>query len=378
MTLPRSVKEMSKLDFLPKHCESENFRGFSFIGDSFPIPQRNKSEVEHYWNNVEEDGQSLSECASSVFDEDMNEVPPPEPEPAKKKRPPRKKKKKKQQTVPLETTNEGNEKGDAASQTKEQQSSNGKSDVAVTLSITNDAADTLDAQKPETPNEKSNGAISLPNKNDEADTLDAQESANDIVTKEVIKPPEINNSTVANKPHPPQSRLDIALSPKLATTANKSLNPTAKSWEIPKKYAPSSCSKVTPPAQAYPAPPVYAPKPGSWAALAVNAKSDQTRGTVTVSQQVQRPAPAPLAKKKMLQKEHQASPKKPSSDWRTHVVSPRQKKLATNMDTKLAQPPPLASGQSAWPSLGDFPPPPRAKTVPKQQTKPVGAWGRAV
>ena len=40
MTLPRSVKEMSKLDFLPRHCNSENFRGFSFIGEDFPLPER--------------------------------------------------------------------------------------------------------------------------------------------------------------------------------------------------------------------------------------------------------------------------------------------------------------------------------------------------
>lgn len=43
MNLPRSVKEMSGLDFLPKHCESENFRGFSFIGDSFALPERSVS-----------------------------------------------------------------------------------------------------------------------------------------------------------------------------------------------------------------------------------------------------------------------------------------------------------------------------------------------
>lgn len=372
MTLPRSVKEMSKLDFLPKHCESENFRGFSFIGDSFPIPQRNKSEVEHYWNNVEEDGQSLSECASSVFDEDLNEQPAPEPEPPKKKRPPRKKKKKKQQTVPLETTNEGNEKCDAPSQTKDQQSSNEKPAVAVTLSVTNDAADTLDALKPETTNEKSNDAVTIANTNEES-----LKPSNNTVTKKVDKSPESNNSTIANKQNPPQSRLDTALSPTLATPANKTLNPTAKSWEIPKKYAPSTSSKVIPPAQTYPTPPAYAPKPGSWAALAVNAKPSQTRGTIAISHQVQRPAPH--TKTNVQVNEHRASTNKPSSDWRTHVVSPRQKKSATTMDTKkLAPPPPLASGQSAWPSLGDFPPPPGAKTVPKQQAKPVGAWGKAV
>ena len=41
MALPRSVKELSKLDFLPRHCESEHFRGFSFIGEDFPLPERN-------------------------------------------------------------------------------------------------------------------------------------------------------------------------------------------------------------------------------------------------------------------------------------------------------------------------------------------------
>ena len=43
MALPRSVKELSKLDFLPRHCESDKFRGFSFIGDGFPLPERSVS-----------------------------------------------------------------------------------------------------------------------------------------------------------------------------------------------------------------------------------------------------------------------------------------------------------------------------------------------
>lgn len=43
MALPRSVKELSKLDFLPRHCRSDKFRGFSFIGNSFPLPDRSVS-----------------------------------------------------------------------------------------------------------------------------------------------------------------------------------------------------------------------------------------------------------------------------------------------------------------------------------------------
>jgi hypothetical protein len=51
MALPRSVKELSKLDFLPRHCESDKFRGFSFIGDGFPLPERSVSFY-FLWYNV--------------------------------------------------------------------------------------------------------------------------------------------------------------------------------------------------------------------------------------------------------------------------------------------------------------------------------------
>ena len=346
MTLPRSVKEMSKLDFLPRHCESENFRGFSFIGDKFPIIERNKSEEEHYWNNVDDDGQSLSECASSVFDDDMNEVPPPEPEPAKKKRPPRKKKKK-QQTIPLETTNEGNEKSETASQT------------GTELSI-----------------EKPGGVdASLVNKPSSPDTSDAHKSAA-ITRKEVIQPLDSNKSTTAAEPKPPQARLEATASPKLAnnSTALKSLNPAAKSWQVVPKTPAPSLLPVAPPVQSSSTTPVYTPKPGTWASLAVKSKPNQTHKIVTVSQQAAR-APATAMNRNI---EHPASPKKTPTDWRSHVASPRQQKMSTNMNTNLAPPPPLAPGQSAWPSLGDFPPPPGANAAPKQQTKPVGAWGKAV
>eukprot|EP00577_Skeletonema_sp_RCC1716_P008507 CAMPEP_0113424144 /NCGR_PEP_ID=MMETSP0013_2-20120614/29426_1 /TAXON_ID=2843 ORGANISM="Skeletonema costatum, Strain 1716" /NCGR_SAMPLE_ID=MMETSP0013_2 /ASSEMBLY_ACC=CAM_ASM_000158 /LENGTH=740 /DNA_ID=CAMNT_0000312113 /DNA_START=110 /DNA_END=2332 /DNA_ORIENTATION=+ /assembly_acc=CAM_ASM_000158 len=346
MTLPRSVKEMSKLDFLPRHCESENFRGFSFIGESFPIIERNKSEEEHYWNNVDDDGQSLSECASSVFDDDMNEVSPPEPEPAKKKRPPRKKKKK-QQTIPLETTKEGNEKSETASQT------------GTELSI----------EKP--------GVVdaSLVNKPSSPDTSDAHKSVA-ITRKEVIQPLDSNKSTTASEPKPPQARLDATASPKLAnnSTALKSLNPAAKSWQVVPKTPSPSLLPVAPSVQSSSTTPVYTPKPGTWASLAVKSKPNQTHKTVIVSQQAAR-APATAMNRNI---EHPASPKKPPTDWRSHVVSPRQQKMSANMNTKLVPPPPLAPGQSAWPSLGDFPPPPGANAAPKQQTKPVGAWGKAV
>jgi p70 ribosomal S6 kinase len=91
MPLPRSVHEMSMETFNPRRVASEAFRGFSFVHDDFALPDRRNSESDHYWNNLDNDGESDSEIASSKCEGE--EEKPVEPE--KKKRPPRKKKKKK-------------------------------------------------------------------------------------------------------------------------------------------------------------------------------------------------------------------------------------------------------------------------------------------
>jgi len=66
MALPRSVKEMSEDDFQPRRCKSDAFRGFSFVHSDFNLPDRTEEHQSNYWNNVEEDGESLSEAASSM------------------------------------------------------------------------------------------------------------------------------------------------------------------------------------------------------------------------------------------------------------------------------------------------------------------------
>lgn len=43
MTIPRSMKEMTKEDFKPNRCASDTFRGFSFIMDDFDLPERQVS-----------------------------------------------------------------------------------------------------------------------------------------------------------------------------------------------------------------------------------------------------------------------------------------------------------------------------------------------
>jgi hypothetical protein len=108
MSIPRSVKIMAEDEkFLPKQCQSEAFKGFSFIQSDFVLPDRTDEQHDHYWNNFEADGESLSECASSIGgDDDRNLIQPVHiptlestPEVSeKKKRPPRKRKNKVQAT----------------------------------------------------------------------------------------------------------------------------------------------------------------------------------------------------------------------------------------------------------------------------------------
>jgi hypothetical protein len=63
MALPRSVKEMSKLDFLPRHCKSDHFKGFSFIGDHFALPERTVS-LDSYFLQRFHDAMQLILCSS--------------------------------------------------------------------------------------------------------------------------------------------------------------------------------------------------------------------------------------------------------------------------------------------------------------------------
>jgi len=95
MPLPRSVVEMSKDDFRPHRVNSETFRGFSFIQEDFNLPERDMNELHSYWYAVQEDGESVSDCASSKLDAETGKPPIESALPEKKKRPPRKRKKKK-------------------------------------------------------------------------------------------------------------------------------------------------------------------------------------------------------------------------------------------------------------------------------------------
>jgi serine/threonine protein kinase len=373
MDLPRSVRELSKLDFLPRHCESDHFRGFSFIGEKFPLPERSVSEVEHYWNNVDNDGQSLSECASSIFDDDDisdtssvgvgsgldRKLSPNTPETTKttitetttsdkKKRPPRKKKKNKQPIPPLETTDEGNES------------------TAV--------KDT--AQSPLSVQQNTLGR-------DEQDDTQLQPLNEKIVT--AAGPIATNSSTL------PIETNRIVSVPTTTSHVNVEHNsqPTmATPWTTTTKMVPA---KPLPSVTAQP-PNVYTPKQGTWASMAVKSNAvpsrssiDMNSGKSNTNQQQQQQQPRkiqPIDESKQLPVVPPVMPIPKSSDWTTHV-SPHvtaKKKLLTQDNPKLpALPPPPPT---TWPTLAldDFPPPPSgAKSkVPTKTTKSsMGAWGKA-
>jgi hypothetical protein len=337
------------------------------------------SEQEHYWNNVDGDGQSLSDCASNasgIFDDDFEGIDP-EPAPEKKKRPPRKKKKK--QTVPMETTNEENEKSEPVDR--------------------DEKAHILPERAKETIFE-------------EVGKSNTQSAAGETDTQQPV-------TSTTNKTTTPQKAVQTSLSTSTdAPTAAKSatipsLNLNAKAWNVASiKPAPQSSiahnhqpiapqeSKPTAPAvratvqtTVIPAKPIvvqetYKPKPGSWASMAVK-KSTSTPLTQSapkpiavmaqpalsrISQPIMAsPIPQPLSPIKL-----KASP---SPDWRNHVVSPHRRIASPKAAFNMAMIPPAPVSQpttaQAWPSLGDFPPPSGAKQdaeVPKQ-TKPKGVWG---
>jgi len=99
MPLPRSVIEMSKDTFSPKRVHNGIFRGFSFVHDDFALPIRQNSELQRYWESNDDDGESISEVASSKFNLGENtakveQKAEQQENPPKRKRPPRKRKKK--------------------------------------------------------------------------------------------------------------------------------------------------------------------------------------------------------------------------------------------------------------------------------------------
>lgn len=331
--------------------------------------QQNSEEM-HYWNNPDGDGQSLSDCASDIFDDDMKEVPA-EPTPEKKKRPPRKKKKK--QTVPMETAKEEDENEESA------------------VADADDKTQSKDEKQP--PEIVASDDNCFPTEQNTA-------AAAKGVTENVPDSPKL-----------PQARpsTTTASSTIGETAKDTSLNPNAKAWtDVSAKHVNTNTSSAprTPwalqtnvtkqqmganivAATVKPnitatkpvAMDTYKPKPGTWASMAVKKdielNSYANHATRKQNAAVQ-PATATTTQHTKLQIKQSAT----SADWRNHVVSPRRspyRKAGGQIDmanvNSLPPPPVSHPQQQAWPSLDEFGPPLGAKKVAPKQTKPIGVWG---
>lgn len=328
----------------------------------FKTPHSKSSEEMHYWNNVDGDGQSLSDCASDIFDDDLGTTPA-EPTPEKKKRPPRKKKNK--QTIPLETAKEEDEKKEATAADDEDDTKDGS----------------LPAQKDVTSTTKQGPATNqiIPNAADVPKFPQASQPASASMPPTVNitpkTPASLNpNAKAWSAVGPPSSKVAVSSSTTCAafTTARPSVTKQQPITSMRQSPTPVSI-RNNPNLMEPPVVETYNPKPGSWASMAVGRNPAPQSAMVIPVTAVPRPAA-----QSSMKSPHQATkpPVKVSAlspDWRNHVVSPHrspQRKIsAQNVSLNIDDLPPP-------PSLGDdFGPPLGAKIGTAKKTKPMGAWG---
>jgi len=368
MTLPRSVIEMSKEHFQPHRVESQAFRGFSFIQDDFLLPERDATELHKYWNSAEDDGESLSDTASSKLEvEGESEVTAT---PVTKKRPPRKRKKKNKDgttpagsaaTTPAGTaantpaasaanTPEPSEAGDLPEKLEAMLLSDSSSlplkHVAVASVPTSSATllakttqqETSATQKPETKQRRAPQPVSLPMPS--------------VPTSRVVAPPPLKPAQTATwqaasgKKKKSAPKTDVA-----AKAVNQSRSPAppgSSQWTTTKQTPSQSISRTN-------------PQRNGW-----NTASQQRQ------QQQQRSAPSETTTNGGWNNVSRApltgasqTPQSPSSDWRHHHMSPRDAQGRPAVRAPARQP--------SWPSLG-VGGPPLAGASPSSKPKLHGAW----
>lgn len=360
MPLPRSVTEMSMEGAQPRRCDSDVFRGFSFVQNDWEMPHRKSEEVERYWTHVEEDGESLSECASSKLDlEELDKPVIPE----KKKRPPRKRKKKK-----------------AAGVLSPMPSENGD---AVTLA-TNDGKSKPETPAPAAPSPAEANVANGTKQEAPQDTVSKSESqvvpaGAQVVPKEQPKP----------KPPPPKPKVEewqsVGTTPgkkkernatkqsQARTPDSRTNNPVHNAIPVMAQYGRGTARQTAPaPVTAQPQQ-AYRPAPGSWAAKTTSPLNAARPASRTI-----RPVASPQAGASQQHSWRNKTtappdvPVSPSGDWRKHRM----------VHTSQLPPPPVANSETQmWPSLGDFPTMNSSSGAgkPKSQSKPAaanGAWAR--
>jgi serine/threonine protein kinase len=367
MTLPRSVLEMSREKFCPRRVESNTFRGFSFIHDSFSLPERCKVEVDEYWKTAEEDGESVSDCASSKFDGDM---PALDDELDKKKRPPRKRKKKKDNTA---TAN-----GTAIPSTAETPE---PSEVGDDTTNAHDEPKTLTEFKPvELKAPEVTAPVDAKNSVPVVETQSSPSAKNTTLPKQAYVAPIATSSlksavspavtpsitTVGTQGFASSSSLKqntlaapVHNTPLMKTTVSKTSQPAPTSLKpgLPATASWATASRgqakvASPQSRLNPnvTPYVSSARTGT-AAYVANPSPVQSSVRPPVAGRLNEKAPATVA---------------PSSDWRQHSMSPRTGHTIRNVSDPNAP---------AWPSLDTKNDPPLTPaTANGTTTKLRGAW----
>lgn len=375
MALPKSVYDMCTDDnFQPRHVQSGMFRGFSFIASDFVLPDRNISEQRAYWESVEEDGESVSECASSKIMMTSNTDEAGLDEPlvtttttlAVKKRPPRKRKKK--------MVTAANTPDVSATNTPEP----------------SELGDTIDMMHAVVLDDKQADKGHVSNENLKIPTASATTTKTTILgSSSGEKPVESSSSMVPSIPKPlapetpkPQPEVWLTSSNKKTPDKGNHLSTITRGSPVRQQAAVSAWSLNNRQQQS------TSNGGTSWSSVATSSSSSKRRegqaqqssqkswntivGRVQNSPLTQQKVPEGAAQKQLSPRVSTAPPPKhtvsPSSDWRNHHMSPRD-----NAGRPAVRVPPPSTGQSSWPSLT----PPLSVTA-STKTRPQasqGVWG---
>lgn len=341
MTLPRSVKMMTEDNFKPKNCQSEHFKGFSFIQHDFELPERTSEHHDHYWNNPEGDGESLSECASMLEEPGKESVQmkptlqsTPEETPVKKKRPPRKKKKKGQISTPHNGV-----ATDASVATNQSDSKSKPTDA----SVATNQSDSISMADKSPSHVVSTIQTQSEMKEKEKITKKEQIDANTTATVTKKKAQEPVWETVKGKPA--TQAKPIPQAPMQQKPKSASLSVNAKTWTPSASSTPKYTPVVSTSNQTF---------PGRWAQVG---KTDQST-----------PKRSPASGGSSSDwRHHRMNPS--SNDWRNHQMPLRPQKPPVRPQRVQ----PSISDQQAFPSLGDFPSLGGNKEQQKKIT-PTGSW----
>ena len=345
MPLPRSVTEMTLPNVTARRVASVTFRGFSFCADDFLVPDRHLSEIRNYYENVDEDGESASDAASSKLG-DQRAIAVEE-ETQKKKRPARKRKKKNKNGESNETTTAPSE---ALSETEEKDKAR------------------EDAEKPEEPEAKS---IAV--------QVAGEEVEKEPVQKPLVLPESPAETTVAVVETIP-IRQEIQVWEEVKSSSKKKLQAkvTPPQHQQQQSRATQRTSQTAAKSQATAsriqasAPEPYKPLPDTWAAVAHQKK--QPTASEQQKQQQQMPHNSRWAasqdQPRLCATANEWTPAvakqpAPSGDWRSHSLV--RNTPVMSQQRKVPEPPQM------WPGLdsSNFP---VAGNPSKQQHAPRGAW----